>query len=256
MTVLTRVFDNQVIPQRASDGYINATAMCKAAGKEISNYLKNTTTKDYIEELSSVLLIRRTELIQILRGGTPELQGTWVHPEIALDIAQWLSPKFKVLVNRWVSKWLTGDLKPQPTNYHIQRLAINKHKIPDTHFSILDQMIMKFICDLEFRGYCLPKKLMPDISMGRMFSDELKAKGYDLNDKTEFPTYWHEFNDGVRPTVEARLYPNSLLTLCNQMINRWIREKATTYFKKKDPTALPVLTKFIESLPSPKPLLD
>jgi hypothetical protein len=30
-----------VIAQRASDGYVNATAMCQANGKEFSNYFKN-----------------------------------------------------------------------------------------------------------------------------------------------------------------------------------------------------------------------
>ena len=40
MTVLTRVFDNQVIPQRVTDGYINATALCQAAGKQIGHYLR------------------------------------------------------------------------------------------------------------------------------------------------------------------------------------------------------------------------
>jgi hypothetical protein len=42
-----------------------------------------------------------TELVQSIRGGTPELQGTWVHPQVAIALAQWLSPEFAVKVTKW-----------------------------------------------------------------------------------------------------------------------------------------------------------
>ena len=32
---IDRVADNDIISQRVTDGYINATAMCKAAGKNL-----------------------------------------------------------------------------------------------------------------------------------------------------------------------------------------------------------------------------
>jgi len=49
-----------------------------------------------------------SELIQSFKGGRAENQGTWVHPDIAINLAQWLSPKFAVQVSRWVREWMSG----------------------------------------------------------------------------------------------------------------------------------------------------
>lgn len=95
---IDRLAENDVITQRVSDGYFNATAMCRAAGKRINNYTRLPTTSDFINELSSVTRICATELIQTIQGGPPQLQGTWVHPQVAINLAQWLSPKFAISV--------------------------------------------------------------------------------------------------------------------------------------------------------------
>ena len=47
-------------------------------------------------ELSSDIGIPMSGLIQIICGGQPHLQGAWVHPQVAINLAQWLSPKFAV----------------------------------------------------------------------------------------------------------------------------------------------------------------
>ncbi|QIU92902.1 KilA-N domain-containing protein [Bacteroides faecium] len=86
---IDRQIDNNVIQQRLLDGYINGTAICKSAGKEMKHYLSNQTTKEYLFELSSEVGIPTSALIQIVRGGIPELQGTWVHPYVATHLAQW-----------------------------------------------------------------------------------------------------------------------------------------------------------------------
>ncbi|MGK7903861.1 MAG: KilA-N domain-containing protein [Hormoscilla sp.] len=39
-------------------------------------------------------------------------QGTWVHPEVAIDLAQWLSPQFRIMVNRWIREWMSGRSQP------------------------------------------------------------------------------------------------------------------------------------------------
>lgn len=91
---IDRLADNDIITQRITDGYINATAMCKAANKTWSNYVRLTGTKAFISELSSVLQISQDGLIQSIQGGIPHLQGTWVHPQIAINLAQWLSPLY------------------------------------------------------------------------------------------------------------------------------------------------------------------
>src|SRR5690606_13038434 len=85
-----------VIHLRQQDGYVNATAMCKAAGKLFADYYRLKTTKAYLEELSADMGIPIPKLVQVFSGGDPKLQGTWVHPQVAIHLAQWLSPAFAV----------------------------------------------------------------------------------------------------------------------------------------------------------------
>ncbi|WP_340618858.1 KilA-N domain-containing protein [Xenorhabdus entomophaga] len=249
LPLIAREENNVVIAQRAYDGYINATAMCKAAGKNFADYSRSKNTSDFISELSVDMGIHITELIQTVRGGFPELQGTWVHPQVAINLGQWASPKFAVLVSKWVFDWMTGAKQQKSTMpYHVKRYLINREKIPPTHFSMLDQMTLKLLAPLESRGYLLPDRLMPDISLGRMFSAFLRTKGYDPD---SFPTYTHEFNDGKRKPVEARLYPNELMTSFNLEVHHWIRDKSISYFGPRDREALPHLENIIAALPSP-----
>lgn len=106
--------NGQIIAQRTGDGYINATAMCKAIGKEWSNYRKNDTTESFLEALERSLRIRRDQLILSVASGPNDQRGTWVHPQIAINLATWLSPDFAVQVSEWVVTWLMGNAKRKP----------------------------------------------------------------------------------------------------------------------------------------------
>src|SRR5689334_12214916 len=86
----------RVVQQRRNDGYINATAMCEAVGKLFGHYRANKTTDAFLAALASDIGIPISELVQSVKGGDPVLQGTWVHPKVAIHLAQWLSPEFAV----------------------------------------------------------------------------------------------------------------------------------------------------------------
>ena len=144
------------VNQRVMDGYINATEMCKAAGKQFHDYRRLNSTDDYLEALSPVTGIPVTGLIQTIRGGTPEFQGTWVHPHVATNLAQWLSPKFAVQVSLWIADWDSGRSAKSVPN-HFRRYLTNQHKIPPTHFSMLNQMVLYLLTPLETQGYRGPE---------------------------------------------------------------------------------------------------
>ncbi len=243
--------DGKVINQRATDGYVNATAMCKSTGKLFADYARLKSTREFLPELSSDMGIPISELIQSLKGGSPENQGTWVHPHVAINLGQWLSPKFAVLVSKLVFEWVSGkNASNYSFPYHIRRYLINRNKIPPTHFSMLDQMTIKLIGALEEKGYMIPSELMPDISLGRMFSKWLRENGYDPDG---FPTYEHVFDDGKRPPVQARLYPNELMTEFNIKLEDWIRNgKALKYFSDRDQNSIEPLKAVYAELPSLK----
>lgn len=109
--MVPHIHNGQTIHQRATDGYINATAMCKATGKEWSSYRRNEGTEGFLEALERSLQIRRDLLIITASAGPNEQRGTWVHPQIAINLATWLSPEFAVQVSEWVVTWMMGIAK-------------------------------------------------------------------------------------------------------------------------------------------------
>lgn len=52
---------------------------CRCSGKSdlLGHYNTVKSHKDFFNELSTDIGIPITELIQVVRGGYPELQGTW-----------------------------------------------------------------------------------------------------------------------------------------------------------------------------------
>ena len=240
----------EIIEQRPVDGYIDATAMCKRAGKLFGHYRENATTKSFLEELSSDIGIPIPELIQTVRGfSDPKSQGTWVHPQVAINLAQWLSPKFAVQVNKWVIEWISGRVSGNMPS-HVRRYVANMSRIPSDHFSMLNELIFSLVAPLEQQGYTLPDRMMPDISTGKLFSNFLRRHNINVD---AFPTYLHEFTDeSGRRDVSARLYPNKYLGAFRDFFNNeWLPRQALGYFKKKDPKALPFLIK-ARLLPAPK----
>jgi hypothetical protein len=234
----------EIIQQRAKDGYINATAMCKAAGKLWADYRRLKATGEYLDALSSDMGIPITELIQSVSGGVPELQGTWIHPQVATHLAQWLSPSFAVMVNKWVYQWMSGAA-PKPKAelpYHLRRYMANHQNVPTGHFSVLSEMTQLLIAPLEVNGYTVPESMMPDISQGRMFCKWLRDHhGIDTN---ALPTYLHSFEDGRR--VPAKAYPEILLAEFRRHFREeWLPLKAVEYFKQRDPLALAFLPKLL-----------
>lgn len=79
------------------DVMVNATEMAKAFGKLPSGYLRTQSSKDLIQALSARTNRIATDLVSVINGGTNF--GTWMHEDVALDFAQWLSIDFKLWCN-------------------------------------------------------------------------------------------------------------------------------------------------------------
>jgi len=98
------------IDHRDEDGYINVTNLCKAGNKQFKAWNRLEKTRAFIRVLSSTVLISTVELIKHNSGGNGE-RHTWVHPQVAINIAQWISPQFDVKVSGWVYEiMMTGKV--------------------------------------------------------------------------------------------------------------------------------------------------
>lgn len=240
LEVIEHKVEQSIVQQRKSDGYINATALCKAAGKLWHQYRMPEVNGQFRRALAAELKVSEAELIQEVPGGAV----VWVHPQVAVHLAQWLSPQFAVKVTGWVQQWMSGgQQRAGRLPPHIERHMLNFGKVPPTHFSILQEMTNMLVAPMEAQGYTLPEEFVPDISQGLMFCRYLRDKlGIDTD---AFDTYLHEYPDGRK--MPAKLYPIKLLSEFRTYINEvWLPGRAADYFGKRDPAALLALDKVLK----------
>lgn len=122
------------IEQRSTDGFINGTAMCVAHDKKINDWFRS---QDALElfialaidldpdsncgdsrnlDVSTLSAAKYTEMfvgLIISRAGSPQTGGgTWLHPDLAVQLAQWCNKPFALQVSRWVREWMTSAYNP------------------------------------------------------------------------------------------------------------------------------------------------
>ena len=111
---ITRSWQGTPISRRIEDGYLNATAMCKANGKRWSDYRESDRAEKYLQALESVTGISVNGLIDTKIGGSNG-GGTWVHPQVAVDLARWISAPFAVWMDGWFLQQFEQQSQPQDT---------------------------------------------------------------------------------------------------------------------------------------------
>lgn len=112
--IVVRTWNDAPISRRDSDGFANATAMCQANGKLWGHYHRLDTTAAYIKALGDSLGIPSDQLVISTKGGPSHLQGTWIHPRLAVDLARWLSPEFAVWMDGWFLEQSEAQHHQQP----------------------------------------------------------------------------------------------------------------------------------------------
>jgi hypothetical protein len=113
--LVVRTWNDAPISRRDSDGYANATAMCRANGKRWHEYSSNQRTTDYIQALAARLGIPADRLVRTTTTGPNRFRGTWIHPRLAVDLARWISPQFAVWMDGWFLEELEANAKPSPS---------------------------------------------------------------------------------------------------------------------------------------------
>lgn len=124
-----RPVNGVIVEQKRADGFINATAMAVAHGKEVYDWFRLQDSAEFIAALvadlglninhgiSRDLNITKVSaaypsLVITKRGSPDNGGGTWVHPDIAIKIAYWCNKPFEIQVNRWIREWLLTGLNP------------------------------------------------------------------------------------------------------------------------------------------------
>ena len=100
----SRSWNGTPISRRTTDGYVNATAMCKANGRQWSKYRETDRCQEYIDALTETSDFGGLNPIETRAGNGG---GTWVHPQVAVDLARWISAPFAV----WMDGWFLEELE-------------------------------------------------------------------------------------------------------------------------------------------------
>jgi uncharacterized coiled-coil protein SlyX len=90
-----------------NNGYVNATKLCQLdETKKFKNWKANKASESLIKGMSKLLHMKESELIICISGGgsNTKISGTYVHPDLIIDIASWISLKFKLLVSEIVKE--------------------------------------------------------------------------------------------------------------------------------------------------------
>lgn len=160
-------------------------------------------------------------------------------------------------------KWVTSEVLPSirktggygtKVPAFIRRYNDNWSRVDRGYFSVLNELAVHLWGRLEHAGRILADKApdgkenRPDVSVGRCFSDWLKAEHSTVSGDLSY--YPHLTPESVE--VEARQYPIALLPLFREYLDDvWIPTRAEAYLKTRDPASLPYLQKLL--LPADKP---
>lgn len=99
--------NNVSFKKEGEDVFVNATEMAKQFSKRPVDYLKLTSTTDLIDAYVRKNHTSENQLVKTVMGSSDNGGGTWLHEDLAIDFAQWLSVDFRL----WVADRIKQLLK-------------------------------------------------------------------------------------------------------------------------------------------------
>lgn len=132
--LIAHSFNSTKIHQRVADGYINLNQMADAAGKRIDNWTRLQETTSLLSEFQSESLYQGVASLITIEG---KGGGTWAHPDIAIQFAQWCSPAFALQVSRWIREWMTTGQNPLAD---VDRVGLRDALKDDSRLRMTDQV--------------------------------------------------------------------------------------------------------------------
>lgn len=202
--IILECFDGINVGFQAGDAFVNATDLCAVFGKRPSHFMQLESTASYIIELEAETNGQPVSFKLEGRNG-----GTWMHPDLAMECARWLSPRLAIWGNRVIRKILSGELelKPALPQSYLEalkaltveveaneRLALENVKLADSN-AIMVPKAEFFDCAMTSKQTLLvrdaAKLLNPDIPGGmgekRLFS-WMRANGWLFGDNRIYQT--------------------------------------------------------------------
>lgn len=140
---------------------VNATEMARAFGKRVKDWLRLAATREFLKALADyrgegkgrisplaenqqvtegdgeTLQANRTDYVKVVHGGKNGIHGTWMHEDVAMEFARWLSPKFAIWTNDRIKELVTrghtetGGFRLEPTAETVENFGKFAEKMHD-----------------------------------------------------------------------------------------------------------------------------
>ncbi|MDR7101547.1 KilA-N domain-containing protein [Croceicoccus sp. BE223] len=234
LALVPHTHQGSLIHQRSQDGFINGTAMCKAVGKLYNDYSRLKNTGEFFAALSGSTGIPVDRLTLTIASGPNEARGTWVHPQVAINLAQWASPEFAVKVTEWVYDWMLGrDPTDRIWAQFEDRVSLVYDNVPAGYWCVFREIADLFAA-LISRGIDPGTRMILDISVGLHWSKYWKEQDLEASfgERQYFDHYYPEmFSQAFSNPQVASCYPDEALAV----FRRWVRE---VYVPQKMPAYL------------------
>ena len=89
------------------NGFINATKLCNSANKKLIHWMENKNSKEMIVAFSKLLNMDRDQIITRVNGGKNTIiSGTYMHPDLIIQVASWCNNQFAFYVSKIVNDYL------------------------------------------------------------------------------------------------------------------------------------------------------
>lgn len=121
MTIIAHNYEGNPIDQLSEEmiiagktipkGYCNGTTMCKAVGKRFAKYMEFSKTEPFLNALEKVSPSKGLTHTIVIDSGSNDTRGTWVSFEVAINLAQWLSPEFAAWASITLAKVINNDFE-------------------------------------------------------------------------------------------------------------------------------------------------
>lgn len=110
-----------------TDDYVNATKLCAAFDRRLDKFIKSEDTKAFMLVLDTQITPFGGIKCKYSKRGNEG--GTFVHPLLAIKLAEWLSPEFEVYVKTTFKRYLESDvtLATEIVNRSGDLEALKKH---------------------------------------------------------------------------------------------------------------------------------
>lgn len=230
------------------DAWFNATAVAAGFKKEVYEWLRLPTTKEYLETLSDVVFEQETgggfrtgkipvlktpkqksPFVKVKRGGKGGSDATWFHPELAVAFARWLDVRFAIWCDRFIKAILMQqhprfDWKrcrhEAASSYKLMSASLQLHRtregkeVKQHHFSN-EARLVNWALVGEFKGLdrdALPYDDLDLLAKLEVYNSVLIGEGQDYTArKLLLEHFAKQWRAGMRSNSIAAMVPERLI---------------------------------------------